>query len=189
MLEFRRVWLGQQWVFEKTSGAMVTLQDMNFSWVIPGKLAGCRAPWRELEVQFLKEQGVQVLVRLQELDRLRVSSDDMVSLGVEDLAYPVPDGGAPSPGEAAFLVEFIHNSISKGKRVAVACGGGIGRTGTLLACYLVFQGMHAQQAMSAVRAIRSPSIETRGQEQAVHEYAKLLSSGDATATPSSSVGL
>ena len=162
---------------------MVTFQDMNFSWVIPEVLAGCRAPWREVELQFLQEQGVQVLVRLQELERLRISSADVRASGVEDFPYPVPDGGAPSPQETQFLIEFIQDSIARGKRVAVACGGGIGRTGTVLACYMVAQGMSAEQAMSALRGIRSPSIETRGQEQAVHAYEQFLLSPPLDSSP------
>ena len=50
------------------------------------------------------------------------------------------------------------------------CGGGLGRTGTLLACYLVRQGLPAAEAIERVRAVRPGSVETRQQAQAVHAY-------------------
>ena len=63
----------------ETEGLMVvTTQDMYFSWVLPGTLAGCRAPWRNAVVEFLREQGILTLVRLQEVERLRVTADGYI---------------------------------------------------------------------------------------------------------------
>jgi atypical dual specificity phosphatase len=59
--------------------------------------------------------------------------------------------------------------------VAVHCGGGLGRTGTLLACYLVSaEGLPADAAIARVRAARPGSVETEDQEQAVRRYAERL---------------
>ena len=165
---------------------VVTTQDMYFSWVLPGTLAGCRAPWRNAEVEFLREQGILTLVRLQEVERLRVTAETLETFGIQDYNHPIPDGGAPSSEEAHRLVEVIHHSISDGKPVAVSCGGGIGRTGTLLACYLVAQGMTAQQAILTLRGMRSPSIETLGQEAAVYTYEEFLALVSRISPPASS---
>ncbi|MHC4885453.1 MAG: phosphatase domain-containing protein, partial [Planctomycetota bacterium] len=54
------------------------------------------------------------------------------------------------------------------------CGTGIGRTGTMLACYLVAQGRSADAAIRELRRSRPGSIETRAQIRVVHDYATVL---------------
>lgn len=59
--------------------------------------------------------------------------------------------------------------------VGVHCAMGCGRTGTILACYLVAkEGYSADDAITETRKRRRNSIETRKQEQAVRDYEKSL---------------
>ena len=58
--------------------------------------------------------------------------------------------------------------------MAVHCGAGLGRSGTLIAAYLVSQGAAPDDAMAQVRSARPGSIETLEQEAAVHEFARHL---------------
>jgi atypical dual specificity phosphatase len=153
---------------------LVTNQGMYFSWVIDGTLAGCRAPWREPEVRFLRDQGIMTLVRLQESGELRITSEALESLGIRDYHCPIPEGAALSVKETQSLVEFIRQSIANEEPVAVSCGGGIGRTGTILACYMVAQGIGAEQAIPTLRSTRGPSMETQSQEAAIYAYEQFL---------------
>ena len=155
---------------------MVTNQDMYFSWVNSQTLAGCRAPWRDPEIQFLRDQGIQILVRLQESKELRITSGALKTLGIVDYHYPITEGAALSPKETQLLIKFLQQSIDSGETVAVSCGGGIGRTGTILACYLVAQGIGAEQAILTLRKTRGPSLETKTQEAAVYAYEHFLNS-------------
>ncbi len=154
---------------------------MNFSFVAPNVLAGTRTPWREAEVRFLRDQGITTLIRLQEPERLLYSNEAIEQLGVEVFHYSIPDGGAPSVRGTQEIIEFLQEALAQGKVVAVSCGAGVGRTGTILACYLVAQGMTAEQAIPALRGIRSPSIETVSQVTAVYDYEQFLLSQAATA--------
>jgi atypical dual specificity phosphatase len=153
---------------------VVTNQDMYFSWVNSHILAGCRAPWRDPEIQFLRDQGIQILVRLQESKELRIPSKALESLGIVDYHCPIAEGAALPPQETQLLIEFLQQSIDRGKPVAVSCGGGIGRTGTILACYLVAQDISAEQAIRTLRKSRGPSLETKTQEAAVYAYEQFL---------------
>jgi atypical dual specificity phosphatase len=88
------------------------------------------------------------------------------------LHMPVPSTYAPTPDQLDRGVAAIHDELARGRRVVVHCGAGLGRTGTLLAAYLVSQGARVDDAMAQVRAVRPGSIETLEQEQAVYEFAQ-----------------
>lgn len=58
-----------------------------------------------------------------------------------------------------------------GQAVAVHCMLGHGRTGTMLACYLVkARALSGAAAIREIRRLRPGSIETREQEQAVIQF-------------------
>ncbi len=80
------------------------------------------------------------------------------------------------------MIKFITEAISAGRPVGVSCGAGLGRTGTILACYLVSQGFDPSTTINEVRAKRPGSIETKEQEQTIITYAHSL--GGLTDTPS-----
>ncbi|WP_448625244.1 protein-tyrosine phosphatase family protein [Geodermatophilus sp. URMC 64] len=57
------------------------------------------------------------------------------------------------------------------ERVEVACGGGVGRTGTALACLAVLDGVPADEAVAYVRAHYHPrAVETPGQRRFVRAF-------------------
>jgi len=55
--------------------------------------------------------------------------------------------------------------------VAVHCEAGIGRTGTLLAAYLISKGDSAESAISRVRAVKRSAVETPRQIQFLEQFA------------------
>jgi atypical dual specificity phosphatase len=141
------------------------------TWLEEHRLLGCAYPRRETALAGLARQGISVLVNLHERahDPVRLARH-----GLTEIHLPVADFTAPSLEQLARGVEAISSAIADGKRVAVHCGGGIGRTGTLLACYLVQRGLPADAAIGRVRALRPGSIETGQQLGAVYAYAQQL---------------
>jgi atypical dual specificity phosphatase len=116
----------------------------------------------------LLAEGVEGLVSLTLRDP---GGQGHVPESMRHLHLPVPDMTAPPPDLVDRAMAFIQELIDDGRAVAVHCGAGIGRTGTILACYLVHLGLDAGEAIRRVRERRPGSIETRDQEETVRRYA------------------
>ena len=91
--------------------------------------------------------------------------------GIDVTHVPITDGHAPSVAEMDRILEVLTERRRAGN-VAVACLGGVGRTGTVAACALVHAGMAADAAIALVRRVRHPqAVETPQQETFVADYA------------------
>jgi protein-tyrosine phosphatase len=64
----------------------------------------------------------------------------------------------------------IHSCLEAGKRVVIACRGGLGRTGTVVACLLRDAGLDPDAAIAATRSARRGAIETPEQERFVRDW-------------------
>ena len=94
--------------------------------------------------------------------------------GFEYKHIPVVDLTSPTQGQIDEFVAFINSLTSSKKKTVVHCDAGIGRTGTMLACYLVSKGYSAQKAVTEVRRKRPGSVETLEQEDTIIKYEERL---------------
>jgi protein-tyrosine phosphatase len=85
-----------------------------------------------------------------------------------------PDFWLPlSVQEARSAFEEAHRRAAAGQRVEIACGGGIGRTGTALACIAQLGGVSHADATAWVRAhYNSRAVETPWQQRYVRRFAE-----------------
>jgi len=85
-----------------------------------------------------------------------------------------PDFRLPrDPADARAAFEEAHRRAADGQRVEVACAGGIGRTGTALACIAQLGGVPAADALAWVRDHYHPrAVETPGQRRYVRRFAE-----------------
>src|SRR5204862_143266 len=81
------------------------------------------------------------LVRLAHEDESGILRSDVKRHGLEDCYEPMGDWTAPSQKQIGRVLGFVARALADGKAVAVSCGAGYGRTGTVLACYLVSKGI------------------------------------------------
>ena len=109
------------------------------------------------ELPLLHRVGIRAVVSL-----LNNPSDDAVfsSAGFKFECYPVGNGLAPSHEQARAIVEFIDLCRQQRLPVAVHCEGGLGRTGTAVAAYLIHTGMSAREAIALIRSKEPSAIET-----------------------------
>jgi protein-tyrosine phosphatase len=83
------------------------------------------------------------------------------------------DFGLPEDAEsAAQMIEAAFMRARRGELVEVGCFGGIGRTGTVLACMAVLAGVPPAKAVAWVRdAYKTEAVETAEQENWVRWFA------------------
>lgn len=114
-----------------------------------------------------------LLVQNDELERFQVPDFERVmsGVGIDVIRFPIADGGIPGDvDETRMLVRTIQARLRDGVNVAIACRGGLGRTGTIAACTLIGAGLSPSKAIQAVRAARRGTIETSRQESFVASF-------------------
>ena len=149
---------------------IVTGRPDNFSWILEGKLAGSAIPTSKDEVTWLQEQGVKTIVTIREepLDKDWVSQMNYLHVLSDDM-------GVPTFEDLKNSVDYVHKKIQNNEPVMVHCLAGLGRTGTILACYLIkYEKMSAEDAIQHVRKKRHGSIQSFVQEEMIFQYAKTL---------------
>ncbi len=139
-----------------------------FSWVDQPRLAALSMPRSTDDLVWLRRHGIDVLVSLTEEPLTRSWVNDAGLLVVN---VPVPDMEPPTDRQLDYVLETIRKAQASGMGVAVHCGAGLGRTGTVLAAYFVASGMPPGDAVEKVRNLRPGSVETAEQELAVERFA------------------
>ncbi|MGI0072740.1 MAG: dual specificity protein phosphatase 23 [Nitrosotalea sp.] len=148
----------------------ITRKPTNFGWLINNKLAGSGMPTSSTEVDWVLKQGIKSIVTMTE--------DALPESWIKEIKYlhvPTEDLSAPDMDMIDQAVDFINKQIQNNEPVMVHCAAGIGRTGTILACYLVkHHKLSATNAIEKVRKERPGSIQSESQEIAIGLYSKFV---------------
>ena len=148
----------------------ITKKPTNFSWLINNKLAGSGMPTSSTELQWVIAQGIKSVITMTE--------NPLPESWVQDVKYlhmPTEDFSAPDMEKIDHTVDFIQERIKNGEPTMVHCAAGVGRTGTILACYLIkYHNFSVQDAIDKIRKERPGSIQSESQEIAIGLYHKFL---------------
>ena len=138
-------------------------------WIVPGKVLASRYPSGPDELRAFRPLGVRAVINL---TVSRHSPDVLADVGLTEIHLPIPDFTAPTSALLDEAVDAITQTVAADQAVAVHCHAGLGRTGTVVAAWLVSTGISPATAIAKVREIRPGSIESASQEAAVHDYAR-----------------
>jgi protein-tyrosine phosphatase len=135
--------------------------------------------WLEDEINALKDGHFEILVSLLTRDEsdefdLAAEADVSRSHGLQFCEFPIPDLGIPQSMEAARgLIRKLYGELKAGKKVAIHCRQGIGRSGLIAAGTLVVSGVDPETAFRQVSSARGlPVPETAEQKKWVRELAR-----------------
>ena len=163
-------------------------------WVLPGQLlAGpypCAAelPMARRRIAALLSFGVDLIIDLTEPGEYNLrpywpllsEQPPSAPRNVVRTQLSIPDMDTPTVEQMQRILAQIDTAIDRGAVVYVHCFGGIGRTGTVIGCYLVRRGMQGDAALEEIRRLRSGlpdaqriSPETAAQRQMVRTWAEL----------------
>ncbi len=141
--------------------------------------------WLMDDLMSLKMRKVATLVCLMDKDEmyeldLQEEANTCREIGMEFIHFPVPDFGLPSNEPAAKkLVSQLGELVENGKKVAVHCRMGIGRSSMIAAATLVTIGKHtsesAFEAITEARGLRVP--DTQQQIDWVRRFEERLKEG------------
>ena len=164
----------------------------NCYWVVPGELAAGEYPGSlnsrnaEAKMEALLDAGITKFIDLTEDGelnpyKLQLShAAEARGIQIEHKRHSIVDLSTPRRRENMVnILNAIDVGLTKRQRVYVHCWGGVGRTGTVIGCWLVRHGRSGDDALTQIsewwqdmeKIDRRPqSPETAGQRRYVREW-------------------
>ena len=154
--------------------------------MVPGKFLAGFYPGAENseeadgKLQSLLNAGISCFINLMEEDEVNYLGLPFISYqpiltkiasggkaSVQCLRFPIRDFSIPSTDQMFRILDSIDKALESGNGVYVHCLGGIGRTGTVVGCYLQRHGLaNAENVFEKIAELRSetPGLYIRSPE-------------------------
>ncbi|MCW8193417.1 ATP-binding cassette domain-containing protein [Proteobacteria bacterium 005FR1] len=168
-----------------------SLGPNGFLWLKKGRLAGTPRPGvfydTVYDLKALRRVGVTCLMSLTEHPPAEpaIETDLLRQFGINGLHYPIADMAAPSMETAVSICESLEDLLKRGEVVAVHCRAGLGRTGTVLAAQLIWEGSDAMTALETVRRIEPRWVQSDVQVAFLESFELFLANRNALALSAS----
>ena len=141
-------------------------ESCGFFWVEEGRLAGSAYPSQCL--RWLKEEkGIKAILSLEPLKEQDIAKAEQLGFIIKTIN--IQDYTAGKLEQRKEAIELIDYLLKLNHPTLVHCYGGLGRTGMILAIYLVTRkGFSPQSAIETIRALQPGAIEEKtGQKEAI----------------------
>jgi len=166
----------------------------NCYWLLPGRVMAGEYPGladpqqQSRRLEAMVGAGVCVVVDLTDpseglppyVDALRAAAQ---GAAIQCQRFPIKDFSVPEAATMRRILDAVDAALAAGDTVYLHCHGGIGRTGTVVGCWLVERGFTPAQALALIAAKwrvmakrhRSPeSPETAEQREFIAAWASGL---------------
>ncbi|XP_053617942.1 protein tyrosine phosphatase domain-containing protein 1-like isoform X2 [Plodia interpunctella] len=181
---------GARCQYELPQPAHAAVQGLYSSWITDDILAMARPSTASIAARNIIQQfhswGIRTIINLQTpgehascgppLTRSGFTYDPDIFMANDIYYYNFawPDYGEASLCGLLDMAKVLSFALQEG-RVAIHCHAGLGRTGVLIACYLVYSlRIRANDAIRLVRKKRPKSVQTSGQILCVQQFEHYL---------------
>uniref|UniRef100_A0A8C9TAY6 Cell division cycle 14Ab n=1 Tax=Scleropages formosus TaxID=113540 RepID=A0A8C9TAY6_SCLFO len=162
------------------------VENGDFNWIVPGKFLAFSGPHPKSKIEngyplhapeayfpYFRKHNVTTIVRL---NKKIYDAKRFTDAGFNHYDLFFVDGSTPSD---AITRRFLHICESASGAIAVHCKAGLGRTGTLIGCYLMkHYRFTAAEAIAWIRICRPGSIIGPQQHFLEEKQASLWVEGD-----------
>ncbi|MDM8557718.1 dual specificity protein phosphatase family protein [Candidatus Parabeggiatoa sp. HSG14] len=137
--------------------------------------------WLDVEINGLHQEGVDILVSLLTIGEvyelgLKEENDICCTYDIEFISFPIVDRQVPSSvTKTVQLSQSLWTQMKNGKKVAIHCRAGIGRSALIVASILVCAGMSPEKAYEMVTKSRGLVVpDTDEQRQWLYTFVQSL---------------
>ena len=106
---------------------------------------------------------------------------ELLGMVINYKRVPIKDQNITTSDEIAKCISFINESIESDNKVYIHCLRGLGRTGMIVGCFLVEEGLTGKQALKKITSLRKnvlnsvlPSPQNKKQSGVVENWKNIL---------------
>jgi hypothetical protein len=149
-------------------------------WVQPGRLCAGEYPYGRVsagaaeKLRRICAAGIDTFIDLTEEGEYGLASYAERLDGLEYMRLSIADLGVPTVERMREILDAIDDALSRGRTVYLHCYGGVGRTGTVIACHLIRHGATAERALVSIAEWRHETPDGRRESPETPEQRRFV---------------